>query len=97
VDCRLEFVIAWNGLGKCATNVPVTIQAPLLTWPKHMVVQMATAYGLPLEETFSCYQPVKGLHCGRCDACIIRRDAAEKAAENLGTGWTDPTEYVVEL
>jgi len=29
--------------------------------------------GLPLHLTFSCIQPVQGLHCGRCNKCAERR------------------------
>jgi len=102
-DCRPEYVIAWNGLGRTATQAKITIEAPLLTWPKSQVIQAAVGlYKIPIQETLSCYQPPQDyaeddfLHCGACDACILRRDATAKAAENL-PGWTDPTRYVADL
>ena len=103
-DCRPEFIIAWNGLGRTATQAEITIEAPLLTWPKSQVIQAAVGlYQIPLEETLSCYQPpskhfgVGGFaHCGACDSCILRREATAKAAENL-PGWADPTVYVADL
>jgi 7-cyano-7-deazaguanine synthase len=42
---------------------------------------------LPLEHTFSCIHPSKGLHCGRCNKCAERRRAF------TGAGMSDPTKY----
>jgi len=41
----------------------------------------------PLEHTFSCIRPDRGLHCGRCSKCHERRVAFGEA------GVEDPTEY----
>ena len=49
---------------------------------------MAAARGVPLELTFSCISPVRGLHCGRCNKCAERRAAFRDA------GLTDRTAYV---
>jgi len=37
--------------------------------------------------TLSCYDPVRGRACGRCDACALRRKGFEEA------GLPDPTRY----
>jgi 7-cyano-7-deazaguanine synthase len=106
-DCRPEFIIAWRGLGRVATLDKVVIEAPLLTWPKSQVIQALVGFYsdvIPLQDTLSCYQPPRArysgdqgfLHCGRCDACVLRRDAAQEAAKNL-PGWTDPTTYAADL
>jgi len=34
---------------------------------------------MPLELTFSCISPVKGLHCGRCNKCAERRAGFREA------------------
>jgi 7-cyano-7-deazaguanine synthase len=43
--------------------------------------------GLPLEHTFSCIRPARGLHCGACNKC------AERRAGFGAAGLADPTAY----
>jgi len=38
--------------------------------------------------THSCYDPIGELACGRCDACLLRRNGF------AGAGIEDPTRYV---
>lgn len=38
---------------------------------------MTLGESLPLELTFSCIHPVRGLHCGRCNKCAERQHAFE--------------------
>src|SRR5436305_5171172 len=45
---------------------------------------------MPLELTFSCIAPVKGLHCGRCNKCAERRAAFREA------GMEDRTVYATK-
>ena len=42
---------------------------------------------MPLGQTWSCMQPVQGLHCGRCNKCAERQKAFTQA------GIEDPTLY----
>lgn len=48
---------------------------------------MRLGRGLPLEWTFSCIQPIDGLHCGSCNKCHERRQAFRES------GLDDPTTY----
>ena len=48
---------------------------------------MRLALGLPIGLTFSCLNPVVGLHCGSCNKCAERRRAFRSA------GMVDPTPY----
>ncbi len=48
---------------------------------------MRLGRNLPLEHTFSCIQPVRGVHCGQCNKCAERQRAF--ADSNLN----DPTQY----
>jgi 7-cyano-7-deazaguanine synthase len=41
---------------------------------------MALGRALPLERTFSCISPTRGLHCGRCNKCAERQKAFQEAA-----------------
>jgi 7-cyano-7-deazaguanine synthase len=53
----------------------------------HKTDVLCRAEGLPLEWSFSCIQPDKGLHCGQCNKCAERKHAFAVR------GWTDPTTY----
>jgi 7-cyano-7-deazaguanine synthase len=46
--------------------------------------------GLPLEHTFSCLRPARGLHCGACNKCAERRAGFRSA------GLSDPTRYDID-
>jgi 7-cyano-7-deazaguanine synthase len=53
----------------------------------HKTEVMHRGRDLPLQHTFSCIHPRRGLHCGRCNKCGERRQAFADA------GMTDPTRY----
>ena len=44
---------------------------------KRQVMELGS--GLPLELTFSCLSPLRGLHCGRCNKCTERKAAFRDA------------------
>ncbi len=56
----------------------------------HKVDVLRRGRELPLELTFSCIRPVRGLHCGRCNKC------AERRLGFAGAGLTDRTPYASE-
>jgi 7-cyano-7-deazaguanine synthase len=63
--------------------------APLVTMSKADIIRRGTSLGVDYCLTHSCYDPdVRGLACGHCDSCILRRRGFEEA----GVG--DPTVYV---
>jgi 7-cyano-7-deazaguanine synthase len=55
---------------------------------KAQIVKRGLELGVPFASTWSCYRGLT-VHCGRCPACIARREAFAEA------GVTDPTIYVV--
>ena len=88
-DCRPEFVAAFQNLARLATKAgvegrPIEIRTPLILLTKPQIIERGLALGVDYRMTHSCYDPVGGRACGRCDACVIRR----KAFESLGM--TDP-------
>ncbi len=97
-DCRPEFIAAFQNLADTATKAGAegghfTIHTPLIDLDKAGIARAATAHGVDIAATWSCYDPVlqmngKALHCGRCDACRLRRKGFEDA------GLADPTAYV---
>jgi len=56
---------------------------------KAEIIRLGVELGVPFELTHSCYDPIGGLACGRCDSCRIRREGFAKA------GVADPIAYAV--
>jgi 7-cyano-7-deazaguanine synthase len=91
-DCRPAFLKAFERLARVATKAGVsgrrlTIRAPLLRLTKARIIKLGTSLGVPYRLTQSCYDPVRGRACGRCDACVLRRKGFAEA------GVPDPTPY----
>jgi 7-cyano-7-deazaguanine synthase len=91
-DCRPEFLRAFEKLARVATRAGVQggrlrIHAPLLRLSKGAIVKLGTRLGVPYALTLTCYDPVRGRACGRCDACTLRREGFEAARI------PDPTRY----
>jgi 7-cyano-7-deazaguanine synthase len=63
----------------------VELRLPFAGMKKTAVMRLGA--GLPLEHSFSCIQPMAGLHCGRCNKCGERKEAFRMANMN------DPTSY----
>jgi 7-cyano-7-deazaguanine synthase len=92
-DCRPAFLRAFERVAKVGTKAgvegrPLRIRAPLLRLSKAGIVRLGTRLGVPYRMTLSCYDPVRGRACGRCDACQLRRKGFAEA------GVPDPTLYV---
>jgi 7-cyano-7-deazaguanine synthase len=85
-DCRPAFIQAFQAMANLATRAgveglePLRIHAPLQHDTKAQIVQKARALGVPIEETFSCYDPTAtGQACGDCDACLLRAKGIAEA------------------
>jgi 7-cyano-7-deazaguanine synthase len=78
-DCRPEYLETFQQLAQLSSkaglegNAPKLI-APLVMDSKVAIVHRALALGVPIEETWSCYEGGKE-PCGRCDSCRIRDKA----------------------
>lgn len=84
-DCRPEYIAAFQELARLATKAgvegrPIEIRTPLISLHKTEIIQRGLDLGVDYGLTHSCYDPVDGKACGRCDACLIRK----KAFEDLG-------------
>lgn len=80
-DCRPEYIDAFCHLGNLATKagveglVKLNVHTPLIRMTKAEIIGTGLALGLDYAVTSSCYDPKPtGESCGRCDACILRRD-----------------------
>ena len=75
-DCRPEYLAAYQKLANLSSKTATegnTIQlvAPLVQDSKIDIVHRALNLGVPIEETWSCYQGGEQ-PCGVCDSCRIR-------------------------
>ena len=95
-DCRPEYIAAFERMANLATRAGVTgegrfnIHAPLIEMSKADILRTGVRLGVDYALTTSCYDPADdGAACGRCDACILRRNGFEEA------GIEDPTRYAL--
>lgn len=87
-DCRPEFVAAFERLANVATrHTGFRVHAPLIEWSKAEIIRAGLALGVDYSLTHSCYDPLPGGACGRCDACLLRKKGF------LEAGVSDPTRY----
>jgi 7-cyano-7-deazaguanine synthase len=78
-DCRPEYLQAYQQLANLSSKVGIEGQAPqliapLVTASKVEIVHQAIKLGVPIAETWSCYQGQEK-PCGKCDSCRIRDHA----------------------
>jgi 7-cyano-7-deazaguanine synthase len=93
-DTRPVFLDAFQSLLDVGTKQavegkPPKLCCPLMKLPKRDIVKLGCQLKAPLELTLSCYDPSpEGQHCGRCDACYLRKEGFIAAHRK------DPTEYL---
>ncbi|NNF99261.1 MAG: 7-cyano-7-deazaguanine synthase QueC [Desulfobacteraceae bacterium] len=93
-DCRPEFITAFAKMANLATKAgvegddPFEIHTPLIHLSKAEIIRQGTALGVDYGLTHSCYDPTpKGLACGVCDSCILRKKGF------IDANIKDPTPY----
>ncbi|WP_027481254.1 7-cyano-7-deazaguanine synthase QueC [Deinococcus pimensis] len=82
-DCRPEYLEAFQRLADLATKAGLEgrgarLVAPLVSLSKTDIVRTALELGVPVLETWSCYQGGEE-PCGVCDSCRIRDRALVEA------------------
>jgi 7-cyano-7-deazaguanine synthase len=82
-DCRPEYLARYQQLAALSSKVgveghPIQLVAPLIEFSKVDIVKKALALGVPIAETWSCYQGGEE-PCGRCDSCRLRDQALIEA------------------
>lgn len=90
-DSKLHFLstfaaLAHRGTKACDTGDRYSVRS-FGTRRKSDVIRLGKRLGVDFSQTISCWAPIDGLHCGKCDACITRKWGFEKALVN------DPTVY----
>lgn len=93
-DCRPEYIAAFERMANLATRAGVegqkiTIHTPLMELGKDEIIRVGLDLGVDYSLTVSCYQVTdKGLACGKCESCRLRRQGFVNA------GLEDPTHYI---
>ncbi|MBI3595052.1 MAG: 7-cyano-7-deazaguanine synthase QueC [Nitrospirae bacterium] len=93
-DCRPDYLNSFEKMANLALatrekkRTPLEIRAPLLYMTKKEIVQKGRELKVPFHLTHSCYDPLpKGVSCGRCDSCQLRKKGFKEARE------IDPISY----
>jgi 7-cyano-7-deazaguanine synthase len=93
-DCRPEYIHAFERMANLATKAGVEgitkikINTPLIRLTKAQIIKKGIGLGVDYSVTHSCYDPSpRGLACGRCDSCFLRKKGFKEA------GVKDPTRY----
>jgi 7-cyano-7-deazaguanine synthase len=91
-DCRPEFLAAFETMANLGTKAGAEggkwrVRAPLIALSKAEIIKAGVALGVDYAITHSCYDPIAGAACGRCDSCLLRRKGFVDA------GLPDPTRY----
>jgi 7-cyano-7-deazaguanine synthase len=92
-DCRPAYLQAFEAMANLATKAAVEgarlrIHAPLVDLSKAEIIRHGAKAGVDFSQTISCYQPTsKGLACGKCDSCRIRRQGFKDAGIDDATAY----------
>jgi 7-cyano-7-deazaguanine synthase len=92
-DCRPEYIKAFEKMANLALKATVegrfriTVHTPLIRMSKAEIILKGLGLGVDYSLTHSCYNPMEGMACGKCDSCVIRKKGFREA------GVKDPTMY----
>ena len=92
-DCRPEYIEAYEKMANLATREGVEgrkfkINTPLINMTKSEIIRTGVSLGVDYSLTITCYDPIDGKSCGKCDSCLLRLKGFKEA------GLKDPIEYV---
>ena len=82
-DCRPSFISALGAAMQLCHFHPLQLLVPFMQLSKAQIASLGKTLGVPFASTWTCYEGGK-LHCGKCGACVERREAL---------GDADPTQY----
>jgi 7-cyano-7-deazaguanine synthase len=86
-DATDEFYDGFANIVSVAVAGRVRVLRPYAQANLHKLDVLKRGAGLPLQHTFSCIQPVRGVHCGACNKCAERQQGFRDAK------MIDPTDY----
>ena len=68
-DCKSAFLTQLNLISEHSN---IQIEAPLIELTKKEVISLSQELEVDLNETISCYQPIKDKECGKCLSCLVK-------------------------
>ena len=71
-DCSSDWIAKMNVLAQSGNNPPLRVRAPIKLLRKSEVLAELDARGIELAQHWSCYSPVAGMPCLRCNSCLLR-------------------------
>lgn len=77
LDCSPEFIHSLNITALQGDVREVQVRAPLITYSKEDVVELALRMGVEIEKSWTCYDN-HDLQCGRCAGCNSRYESEQK-------------------
>ncbi|MCE3038152.1 7-cyano-7-deazaguanine synthase QueC [Helicobacter anatolicus] len=86
-DCRLDFIQAIEKSLNLGAQTQIQIHTPFIKMTKAQEFALAQELGILeiiLKDTHTCYEGIRdtlhnwGYGCGKCNACILRKNAYEK-------------------
>ncbi len=85
-DCRPEFAEAMDKAARLCDWNPIELWRHFVHMDKVQIAKRGVDLKVPFEKTWTCYKGLE-LHCGKCGACVERKEAFSS------NGLLDPTDY----
>ena len=73
-DCRKPFFEAFEQAISLGSIHSLRIICPLISFTKKEIIEYGKQLLAPLHLTWSCYNPIQGQSCQKCQACSLRHD-----------------------
>ena len=77
-DCRPTFFEGFSQAASYGTWKNIAVLTPFILGSKITIVEEGAALDVPMFLTWTCYKGGEK-HCGKCGACVERKEAFEKA------------------
>lgn len=84
-DCRKEYIEAFEEMANLAikkaveNKIKIEIETPLISLTKGEIISLGKSFGVDYSKTLTCYDPIDGKACGKCDSCILRKNGFKEA------------------
>ncbi len=77
-DCSPAYIAGMRQAFAHGAPYPIALSTPLINLDKAGIISLANQLKVPFEKTLSCYAPIEEKHCGKCDACVLRKHGFAK-------------------
>jgi 7-cyano-7-deazaguanine synthase len=74
-DCTRAFFDSLQATASLGMKAPISILTPFSSFSKKEIIDLGKQLSVPIELSFSCYDPKESKPCGICPACVLRGTA----------------------